>query len=277
MGDAIGAHFEGKPASLGFEIPLDLRVTDDTQLTLATCEAIVEVGTVQPERIAQNFVRWFRERRLTGMGASTLKSLTELEAGGHWAMVGATGEHAAGNGAAMRIAPLAFMLDPNVAADRQTIRDVCRITHRHDEAYIGALAIVRSIRYAMLGKPLQEELLHELVATLPDSRVRDRLMDVCHSSLAINEYVSRFSASGYVVDSVPLAILAALRSTDLLSTMQQIVLCGGDTDTIASMFGQIYGASVGADLLPTELLNQIDSVSLIRETAIRFANTITKL
>lgn len=41
-------------------------------------------------------------------------------------------ERAAGTGAAMRIAPLAFLLDPLDPEQRVTLRDVCRITHHSD-------------------------------------------------------------------------------------------------------------------------------------------------
>lgn len=270
LGDAIGAHFEGKPGTT-FALPSDLRVTDDTQLTIATCESIIETNSVNPESMAAHFVRWFRERRIRGIGASTLKSLTELNVGGHWALVGASGEYSAGNGAAMRIAPLAFCLDPDKEADRQKIRDVCRITHRNDEAYIGALVVVRSIRHAIDGKPLDGELLMALVDSIPDCRVRDRLAEVCDSVPTIAEYNARFDSSGYVVDSVPLAVLAAIQSTDLLATIRQIVSCGGDTDTIASMYGQIYGASRGTQALPAEVVEHIDEYALVRDTAKQFS------
>lgn len=88
-----------------FVISSELRVTDDTQLTIATCESIIASSCVDPESVAVRMTDWFRDRRISGIGASTLKSLTELNAGGHWAMVGATGERSAGNGAAMRISP----------------------------------------------------------------------------------------------------------------------------------------------------------------------------
>ncbi len=274
LGDAIGAHFEGNPPTADLHIPPELRVTDDTQLTIATCESIVEHGSVDPDSIANNFVRWFRGRRITGMGASTLKSLTELDAGGHWALVGATGERSAGNGAAMRIAPLAFVLDPDVPADRQTIRDVCRITHRNDEAYIGALAIVRSIRHAMAGHPFGDDFLSGLIRAIPDSRVRDRLMDVQQMSPSVEEYVRRFASSGYVVDSVPLAIVAAMRSSDVMEAIEQIVRCGGDTDTIASMFGHIFGAAFGAGVLPMEIVDRVDAVPAVREAAANLARSL---
>lgn len=36
-------------------------------------------------------VRWFRARRITGMSASTLKALRDLDSGAHWALAGTKG------------------------------------------------------------------------------------------------------------------------------------------------------------------------------------------
>lgn len=96
IGDTVGGVSERNEISL----------SDDTQLTLATCEAITERGVVAPDVLASAFLRWFKAGELTGLGSSTLKALRDLAAGGHWALAGARGEKAAGNGAAMRIAPL---------------------------------------------------------------------------------------------------------------------------------------------------------------------------
>ncbi|MDB5336220.1 MAG: hypothetical protein JWN70_1839 [Planctomycetaceae bacterium] len=277
LGDAIGSHFEARPTTTNIVVPHEVQVSDDTQLTIATCESIIETGSVKPESIAGHFLRWFRERRISGIGASTLKSLRELDAGGHWALVGATGEYSAGNGAAMRIAPLAFVLDPDLDKDRQIIRDVCRITHRNDEAYIGALAMVRAIRYVNAGHPIDIRLLSLLVDWIPDSRVRDRLIVVRDTSLSLGEFAAIFPSTGYVVDSVPLAILAACRSNGLLPTIQEIVQCGGDTDTVASMYGQIYGAAYGTTVVPKESVGRIDVVSLICDVATAFSSTCSQV
>ena len=254
-----------------FIFPQTLCVTDDTQLTLATCESIIQSNVISPERVAKHFVRWFRERRITGIGSSTLKALVELDAGGHWALVGAIGDRAAGNGAAMRVAPLAFFLDPGADSQRTTIRDICRITHRNDEAYIGALALLRAIRHVVDRGNLAQDFPDFLLDSLPDSIVRDRLAESHHYSVA--EYCHRFGTTGYVADSVPLAILAAARSTDFPATVEQLVRCGGDTDTIASMFGQIFGAAHGAEVLPVATLNRIDAVDLVREMALNLSRT----
>jgi ADP-ribosyl-[dinitrogen reductase] hydrolase len=271
LGDAIGSAFEGREPAFEFVVPRQLRISDDTQMTLATCEAIMERTPVLPESIALHFSRWHRSRRITGMGSSTLKALTELDAGGHWALVGASGDQSAGNGAAMRVAPLAFLLNPDNDLDRQTIRDVCRITHRNDEAYIGGLAIIRAIRHALANESLDERVIQALIVSLPDSRVRDRFIEIEDNSLTVQDYATTFACGGYVVDSVPLAVLASVKSQDYMSGIATIMQCGGDTDTIASMYGQIFGAAHGVDALPGDLIWQIDEVDLIEEIASTFA------
>lgn len=268
LGDSMGACFENQPTSK-FQVPSTLNVTDDTQLTIATCEAIIASGRVDAESIAARMTAWFRDQRITGIGASTLKSLTELDAGGHWAMVGATGEQSAGNGAAMRIAPLAFFLDPASSADRTTICDVCRITHRNDEAYLGALAILVSIKHGKLDRSL----IIRLVDSLPDSRIRDRFVEIWNDNVSAKQLATRYRPTGYVVDSVPMSILVASESESMIESLESIIQFGGDTDTVASMFGQIYGAVNGPDELPMELVQRINEFELIQRTAIELAQT----
>jgi ADP-ribosylglycohydrolase len=145
-------------------------LSDDTWLTVATCDAVVAAtGQVNPAIIADEFRARFETGRLRGLGSSTLKALTDLVAGSHWAFAGARGEYAAGAGAAMRIAPLAFLLDPDSHADRVLIRDVARITHHSEEAYAGALAVLAAVRMSGAAGSVPEDMLSLLISLLPDS------------------------------------------------------------------------------------------------------------
>ena len=162
LGDAWGGAYEGQSAPAGTAFPRIAVVSDDTQLIMATCEALIESGgRVEPEIIASRFREWFTSGRFTGLGSSTLKALRDLSAGAHWALSGARGEFAAGAGAAMRAAPLAFFLDPRLDQDRQAIRDVSRITHHSDEAYAGALAMVLAVRHCWVQIPLCIQWFHD--------------------------------------------------------------------------------------------------------------------
>jgi ADP-ribosylglycohydrolase len=271
IGDAMGGPFEGRPGPLRFEGHTAWSISDDSQLTLATCESIIELGKVSPEHIAQQFAHWYRARRITGMGASTLKALRDLDAGVHWALAGAKGEMSAGNGAAMRIAPLAFHLDPAISEERQIIRDVCRITHHSEEAYAGALAIVVAIRSLVFDASSPSQLLANVLKSLPDSRVRDRIveLDKLPNDLLPAEVGSQFGSSGYVVESVPLALYGA-RQIDRFQfdvVLRNVIEAGGDTDTIASMTGQIAGAWIGASSILQNLEGSLEIERIVDEFA----------
>lgn len=279
IGDAMGGPFEGQPGPLQFREHTGWSISDDSQLTLATCESINEVGLVSPECIAARMVHWFRARRITVMGASTLKALCDLDSGVHWALAGTKGEMAAGNGAAMRIAPLAFLLDPAVSEHRQTIRDVCRITHHNEEAYVGALAIVTAIR--LLAFKQFGGLHRDVIGYLPDSRVRDRLSELTQlpDDLTVAEVAFKFGSSGYVVDSVPLALYTASSIADLPlgAVLQGEIEAGGDTDTIASMAGQVAGAWIGGSQIPRDMIELLPNARDIVRIADEFAGKLEDL
>lgn len=172
----------------------------------------------------------------------------------------------------MRIAPLAFCTDPLTDESRRLIRDVCRITHHSDEAGIGALAVVLAVREA--GKrPLAW-----IASHLPDTSVRDRLL--LYAALPEEENLSeaarRYGTSGYVVESVPFSLFAARQVTRLAfaGMLKQVIATGGDTDTNASIAGQIAGTAVGFRGLPPELLERLPQAELVLGIARAFAESV---
>lgn len=277
LGDAWGGAWEGHPGPVVFHIPPTSSISDDTQLTLATCESIIENGGIHPERLAAHFATWFATGRVSGIGSSTLKAMRDLVAGVHWALAGSRGEYSAGNSAAMRIAPLAFLLDPATAGDRTMIRDVCRITHQNDEAYIGALAVVAAIRLILANAWTHENsFLVAAAKSIPDSAVRDRINELIPVKLPPSGVASRFGASGYVVDSVPLALYCAqsISEKPLPAVLAQAIEAGGDTDTIASITGQIAGTVAGVCPDHSEYFSRIVGGDQIVQAAEAFADFV---
>jgi ADP-ribosyl-[dinitrogen reductase] hydrolase len=278
IGDGWGRPYEGSTAC-ACPLPLELVVTDDTQLTLATCEAIVESRAVDAASIAARFLAWFRDGRLSGLGSSTTKALRDLAAGAHWALAGAKGERAAGNGAAMRIALLAFMLEPADEAGRRVLRDVSRITHHHDEAYVGALAVTAAVRFAATPGYRMARLLEDVAGILPDSQVRDRLLKYAAFGDDVEpaDIGQTWGSSGFVADSVPLALFAArgIGHRPFVAIVGGAIGAGGDTDTIGSITGQIAGAAVGVSALSEDLLARLRGRTEIAIAAEQFARAVT--
>lgn len=271
IGDAWGSGYENLPQrpderTTFYLLPPPVRVprwqlTDDTQLTLVTLEALCQEGFLTPSRLATYLVEAYSQGHLTGLGASTLQALRALQVGGHWSQVGRAGEYGAGNGAAMRCAPFAFWMQYS----RLELRDFCRLTHHNEEAYVGALAIVLAIRAILTGQWTGAEPLLELVvAQLPDTRVRDQLLTILAlpGQPTVAE-VARLGTGGYVVESVPFALFCASQVPHLGFTpmLAAIMAAGGDTDTNASLAGQLAGALLGPSHLPPSLLGRLTQVS----------------
>lgn len=274
LGDAFGSRWEDRAPPTNDVLTSPGSVSDDTQLTIATCEALIKSGGVVPADVAACFTDWFRAGRLSGLGSSTLKALRDLKLGAHWALAGARGERAAGNGTAMRIAPLAFLLDPLVPADRLLLRDVCRITHHHDEAFCGAVAIATAIRLVCVEPTRTEALCHIVSEKLPDSLVRDRLRELSLETGSPSDVGRRFGTTGYVVDSVPLAIYASQRvaGASFEAVLESILRAGGDSDTMGALTGQIAGAYLGRSGLPPAMVDAVSGMEWIEPVVAAFAH-----
>jgi ADP-ribosyl-[dinitrogen reductase] hydrolase len=253
--ESIGGPREGLAAAA--ELPAGpWRISDDTALTMATCRAIIAAGGVDPAAIAGTFAREYRGGTYRGLGSSTTKALRDLAQGVHWALSGRTGEYAAGNGAAMRIAPLAFIISAGTADERRLLRDVSRITHRNDEAYTAALAVVRAMH--LVSAAPAASLLSRLAAELPDTRVRDAILALAAlpPDASLEAAARTSGTSAHAPESVPLAIhLAARSSLSAPDAILAAVRCGGDTDTIASIAGQVCGAAGSS--LPEDWLERL--------------------
>lgn len=269
IGDAWGSGYENLPlprARNTFYLqPAPLtkpvwQLTDDTQLTLVTLAALCKWPQLTPAQLATSLADAYGQDLFTGLGASTLKALRELRAGGHWSQVGRGGDYGAGNGAAMRSAPFAFWEQYSPAK----LSDFCKITHGHPDAYVGALGVVLAIRAILAGHWTgAEPLLELLLPQLPDTRLRDRLLEIqaLPGQPTIAD-VARLGTSGYVVDSVPFALFCASQVPLLgLHTMLKATIsAGGDTDTNASLAGQVAGTLLGPPGIPADLLGKLRRV-----------------
>lgn len=147
-----------------------------------------------------------------------------------------------------------------------TIKDVCTITHRNDEAYSGALAIYYSIKAAIDGIWEGDYgLVDYIIKKISDTRVRDRFIELIPLlKLSIVEIGKIYKSSGYVVDSVPLAVFAAqkINEYNYLTIITELIKLGGDTDTVCSMFGQIVGSLYGTKIVPDDLMYRFEKLEI---------------
>jgi ADP-ribosylglycohydrolase len=95
--------------------------------------------------------------------------------------------------------------------------------------------------------------------------------------LPLLEIARRFGCSGYVAESVSLVLCGAsrIRSLDFKTVLIELIACGGDTDTNASIAGQVAGALIGRSRLPEEMIARTPDRRLAEAIASAFAESLT--
>ena len=93
-----------------------------------------------------------------------------------------------------------------------------------------------------------------IAAALPDSRVRDRLLEFAEvpTETPVKDIAARFGSSGHVVETVLLALFVGLKMKQKTfeSDLTELPELVEDADTIGSIVGQIAGARLGFAKLP---------------------------
>ncbi len=145
LGDAFGSGFEGmNPEKARFHMDnlskkFPRSYTDDTDMTLAVAESIIQSGGVSPEDIAKQFSLHCDLTRGYAIGA--IKSVMALRAGMKWYEVARIvfENGSFGNGAAMRVSPVGLFYHHDLEGLRRAAIEQANITHVHPLGQWGAV------------------------------------------------------------------------------------------------------------------------------------------
>ncbi|MPN02840.1 hypothetical protein SDC9_150059 [bioreactor metagenome] len=175
----------------------------------------------------------------------------------------------AGNGAAVRSAVLGALF-PDPIERREFVRLGTRVTHRDPRAFLGALAVAEMAALALSTpsgqKPALEEVcsrLRLLISNDPEwQALVDRMEEGWRNGLSVAEFAASLGlereVSGYVFHSVPVALFGwYAHNGDVGATLNAVIPCGGDADSIGAIAGALAGASAGADAIPADYLEHL--------------------
>ncbi len=247
--------------------------TDDTKMALCQARSLASRGGFDLEDTAREFLAWYESRDWRGIGGATYDSMQRLKAGVPASASGMKGELAAGNGAAMRIAPLGLVDCLDLERMRAHVDASTRITHDNPEAVAGSLAIAYAVARASRGDLEPSLLIADTVAFVGPSKVAERLEMAgrfLEQRMEADEALARLGTGGYVVESVASAFFSFLRTPrDFEETLSLAVSGGLDTDTVAAMTGAISGAYNGLLSIPERWRNRVEAAEDILEIAAR--------
>lgn len=264
-GDALGMPFEGEePTAIPERLDmLEGRLgrgsyTDDTQMAIALGESLLEQGGVDEDALGRAFAEAYDPER--GYGSGTTEVLRLVRSGvppREAARSALGGEGSLGNGAAMRIAPVALVYARDPAALVEAARASALVTHAHPLGVDAAVAQAAATAAGLRGEsPLEAAL---AVATGADLRERlEVARGLADAEPAPAQVAERLGNGWSGYESVPAAVYAATAHDSFEQAVTFAVRCGGDADTIGAMAGAIAGAREGAAAIPARWLEALE-------------------
>jgi ADP-ribosylglycohydrolase len=249
--------------------------TDDSQLARELMRSYVECRGFDPQDYARRIAVIFNENRIVGRGRATEQAARRLAAGVSWQEAG-TPPPSAGNGSAMRAAPVGLFFYDSLEELIKAADDQGRITHADRRCSAGAVAIAGCVALALEGRVRLESWLNRIAewAAEIDEAFGQYILQLREwIKLAPEDAVVTISKCGvepgyedawegispFVVGSVLWSLYSFLRSPeDYMEAIRTAIAVGGDVDTTAAMVGAISGAYLGIEAIPLSLAQHIN-------------------
>ncbi len=272
--------------------------TDDTQATLAVLTSLIIQGKIDLADMAQRQIDTMNECS-KGWGRSTKNSLRAVERGVHWLKSG--NPQGAGNGVAMKIAPLAaYLAAPNTDhAIAENVAELALMTHQTDMAVLSGFVQMHALSYCLNcvdeNRPFSAEGLLQYVLRYGKA-VKVMLREKKYQLTYLQEdFLGRFAAmmclfdefkqmtpaklaecyggaDCYVYNSLPFTIAMFLRNPHSIETLYDTVNAGGDTDTNGSMVAALLGSLNGTKIFPAHLIDGLWQKDRILQVANDFCD-----
>lgn len=231
--------------------------TDDTSMALCLAHSLVECGRFDAHDQMRRYVDWWKygymssTGRCFDIGTTVHAALSRfIETGDP--IAGPTGEHTAGNGSLMRLAPVVLFHAKMPRRAVALAAESSRTTH-------GTRAAVDACRYfaalllaALRGVPKAEFLDPAYVDRLGFFHAEPldpKVLTVARGSFREKEPPA-IRGTGYVIDSLEAALWAFHRTDTFESGALAAVNLGDDADTTGAVYGQIAGAHYGVGGIP---------------------------
>jgi poly(ADP-ribose) glycohydrolase ARH3 len=155
-----------------------------------------------------------------------------------------------GNGAAMRIAPVALFYCEDSEKLREMAYESSRITHTHPLAMEGAALEAYAIALALREEPRFLDKLKEFTKLELYQRKLENVERLLDKKEDRAEVVRELGNGIEAFNSVPAAIYSFLANSGFTEAVVYAVSLGGDSDTIGAMTGAIAGAWWGVTEIP---------------------------
>lgn len=274
VGDALGAPVEFKArdsfppvtemiAGGYFRLPVGAW-TDDTAMALCLAESLNHEPNFDARDLLNRFLRWMDAHENTSTGKCIGVGQNTLAVLGHYRR---TGEVVAppikgrsdGNGALMRVAPVAVRHWSNLTKAREIAAAQSRATHCSIFSEQICIAMMDILIGLVAGKSWSEA-----TRDITSLEVASEIEHVFQGSWK-HKNRDEIRSSGYVVDTFEAALWAVESTSSFEDALIAAVNLGHDADTVGAVAGQLAGALYGIDAIPQRWLHCLIKLDVIQD------------
>jgi len=290
LGDAIGElafwNREREGLSDAVERLQELRYTDDTAMAIGLAESILEKRGIDQKHLGDTFSRNFFQEPWRGYapGPPTIFSLVRSSGISYVEAARSLfdGAGSLGNGAAMRITPVALVFH-DAGSLYEAAAASAEVTHAHPVGKDGAAVLAWAIAQALKLDPEREfpaeTFTQGLIHFARTEQIRSKMALVralTREEMPPHLAANQLGRSVAVDESMPFAIYSFLRHP---RSFEECLLCailhGGDRDTLGAMAGAISGAHLGIEAIPPPWRQKLENGTLLEELA-TFLHELTR-
>ena len=238
--------------------------SDDGAQALCLLDSLLEKGRFDLDDFSGKLLRWYENGlwavggRVFDVGIQTSMALSLYKNGGKPENCGNIRPEGKGNGALMRVLPLALW---HTGTDAELVSDAhkqCLITHGNITNQVCCALYCLIARELLNGSPFARSL-ETAIAKLRDIyKTRPEYLEEFLFRLQPDEpgiWVGK--GGGYVVDSLRSAVMIMNTAGSYEDAVKQAVALGDDTDTTACITGGLAGIRFGHDNIPGRWLEAL--------------------
>jgi ADP-ribosyl-[dinitrogen reductase] hydrolase len=235
-------------------------VTDDTMMTIAVAEGILDSPDNPIEYIGKHFMRWYNSNP-RDIGNIIRIALSEYKRSNDWMKASyyahkVTGGMTAGNGSLMRCLPVAlYYNDIEKILKITALQSV--LTH-YDHKATEACQFYNLLVYNYLNEKSKVSTIIEHIEKYPEYK----------KVFQISKY--ELKPSGYVFHTLICSLWCFINTSSFEDAVCEAANLGGDADTIAAITGGIAGVYYGYNTIPDRWKKKI----LLKDKLISIAQRI---
>lgn len=216
-------------------------VTDDTAMSLALGRSLAREGALDLIDLCEEFAAWLKSGP-PDVGNTCRRGIRRYIQRG--TVTGPPNEGDAGNGAVMRVLPVAIASHGDLTRARRWAVEQGHVTHNHplSDAACDTVAGMLAALISGGGRAIATRLADSLVSRYPTFRF----------------VPYRGMSSAYVVDTMQTVFDGYFSTAGFEDCLVRTVNHGGDADTTAAIVGALAGATYGTKAIPRRWLKALD-------------------